>query len=160
MRVPLALLGDRAPRQYVYHLVVWADPSDPALGDGTWNEIAAEIMHRTGPVRTRPGRRRHTLDRDPSRRQPHPYRGRPRPAGQPQSPARQRLLEDQRRAAGHGGRLRAQDAGPLQLIPPRPRTWVVRRSRIALPRRDGSETEQAAAVAPQAAGTGARSCPA
>jgi hypothetical protein len=45
---PLALLGDRAPDQPVWHCAVRAAPGDPDLGDGAWMRIAAEIMHRTG----------------------------------------------------------------------------------------------------------------
>jgi relaxase-like protein len=45
---PLALLGDRAPDQPVWHCAVRAAPGDPDLGDDAWMRIAAEIMHRTG----------------------------------------------------------------------------------------------------------------
>src|SRR6516225_2711066 len=45
---PIALLGDRAPSDPVWHCAVRAAPGDPDLGDGAWMQIAAEIMHRTG----------------------------------------------------------------------------------------------------------------
>jgi len=45
---PLALLGEDAPAEPVWHCTVRAAPSDPDLGDGAWMRIAAEIMHRTG----------------------------------------------------------------------------------------------------------------
>ena len=48
MEAPLAVLGDRAPAQPVWHCVVRAAPGDPDLGDGAWMRIAAEVMHRTG----------------------------------------------------------------------------------------------------------------
>jgi len=34
--------------EFVYHLVLRCAPEDPDLGDGAWNAIAAEVMHRTG----------------------------------------------------------------------------------------------------------------
>ena len=45
---PVTALGDRAPREPVWHCAVRAAPGDPELGDGAWMAIAAEIMHRTG----------------------------------------------------------------------------------------------------------------
>jgi len=48
MQQPLALLGDRAPADPVWHCAVRAAPGDPDLGDGAWMRIAGEIMHRTG----------------------------------------------------------------------------------------------------------------
>lgn len=46
--MPVALLGDRAPDDPVWHCVVRAAPGDPELGDGAWMRIAGEVMHRTG----------------------------------------------------------------------------------------------------------------
>jgi hypothetical protein len=48
MEIPLAMLGDRAPADPVWHCAVRAAPGDPDLGGGAWMRIAAEIMHRTG----------------------------------------------------------------------------------------------------------------
>jgi hypothetical protein len=48
LELPLALLGDRAPADPVWHCVVRAAPGDPDLGDGAWMRIAGEVMHRTG----------------------------------------------------------------------------------------------------------------
>jgi hypothetical protein len=48
MLQPVALLGDRAPAEPVWHCAVRAAPDDPDLGDGAWMRIAAEIMDRTG----------------------------------------------------------------------------------------------------------------
>ena len=48
MEIPLAMLGDRAPSDPVWHCAVRAAPGDPDVGDGAWMQIAAEIMHRTG----------------------------------------------------------------------------------------------------------------
>jgi hypothetical protein len=48
MEIPLAMLGDRAPADPVWHCAVRAAPGDPDLGDGAWMRIAAEVMHRTG----------------------------------------------------------------------------------------------------------------
>ena len=48
MEIPLAMLGDRAPSDPVWHCAVRAAPGDPDLGDGAWMRMAAEIMHRTG----------------------------------------------------------------------------------------------------------------
>jgi hypothetical protein len=45
--MPVALLGDRAPDDAVWHCVVRAAPGDPDLGDGAWMRIAGEVMHRT-----------------------------------------------------------------------------------------------------------------
>ncbi len=48
MLQPVALVGDRAPADPVWHCAVRAAPQDPDLGDGAWMRIAAEIMDRTG----------------------------------------------------------------------------------------------------------------
>ena len=48
MEQPVAMLGDRAPAEPVWHCAVRAAPDDPDLGDGAWMRIAAEVMHRTG----------------------------------------------------------------------------------------------------------------
>ena len=48
MEIPLAMLGDRAPADPVWHCAVRAAPGDPDLGDGAWMRIAAEIVDRTG----------------------------------------------------------------------------------------------------------------
>lgn len=48
MEIPLALLDDQAPDEYVYHVSVRAADADPDLGDGAWMRIAAEVMDRTG----------------------------------------------------------------------------------------------------------------
>ena len=48
MEIPLAMLGDRAPADPVWHCAVRVAPGDPDLGDGAWMRIAAEIMDRTG----------------------------------------------------------------------------------------------------------------
>ena len=43
----LPALG-KVPAKFVYHVAVRCAPGDPELGDGAWNTIAAEIMHRLG----------------------------------------------------------------------------------------------------------------
>jgi hypothetical protein len=48
LRQPLALLGDQAPANPVWHCEIRAAPGDPELGDGAWMRIAGEVMHRTG----------------------------------------------------------------------------------------------------------------
>ena len=48
MEIPLALLGDRAPREHVWHCSIRAAPGDPVLGDGAWMRIAECVMDRTG----------------------------------------------------------------------------------------------------------------
>lgn len=45
---PVAALGKRAPRKYVWHCVIRAAPEDRDLEDGEWPGIIAEVMHRTG----------------------------------------------------------------------------------------------------------------
>jgi hypothetical protein len=40
--------GRKVPGKFVYHVAVRCAPGDPELGDGAWNAIAAEIMHRLG----------------------------------------------------------------------------------------------------------------
>ena len=43
----LPALG-KVPGKFVYHVAVRCAPGDPELGDGAWNAIATEIMHRLG----------------------------------------------------------------------------------------------------------------
>jgi hypothetical protein len=45
---PLALLGDRAPAEPVFHVMARCAPGDPELPDRAMAAIAAEFMHRTG----------------------------------------------------------------------------------------------------------------
>ena len=45
---PLALLGDRAPKDPVFHVMCRCAPGDPDLPDRAMAAIAAEFMHRTG----------------------------------------------------------------------------------------------------------------
>jgi hypothetical protein len=45
---PLALLGDRAPHDPVFHVMLRCAPGDPELPDRAMAAIAAEFMHRTG----------------------------------------------------------------------------------------------------------------
>jgi hypothetical protein len=44
---PLAVLGERAPDRPVWHCVARAAPTDRMLSDREWQEVAADIMHRT-----------------------------------------------------------------------------------------------------------------
>jgi len=48
LELPVRLAVGKVPGKFVYHVAVRAAPDDPELGDGAWNAIAAEIMHRTG----------------------------------------------------------------------------------------------------------------
>ncbi len=48
LELPVQLARGKVAGKYVYHLVVRAAPEDPNLGDGAWNVIAAEVVHRTG----------------------------------------------------------------------------------------------------------------
>ena len=45
---PVAAIGKRAPKLYVWHCVLRAAPEDPDLGDGAWHDITARVMDRTG----------------------------------------------------------------------------------------------------------------
>jgi len=45
---PLALLGDRAPHDPVFHVMLRCAPGDPELPDRAMAAIAAEFMHRAG----------------------------------------------------------------------------------------------------------------
>lgn len=45
---PVAAIGDRAPKLYVWHCVLRAAPQDPDLRDGAWSGIIACVMDRTG----------------------------------------------------------------------------------------------------------------
>ena len=38
----------KVPDELVWHCVVSAAPGDPEFGDGAWQPIIAEMMHRTG----------------------------------------------------------------------------------------------------------------
>ena len=48
LELPVQLARGKVHGKFVYHLTVRAAPEDPDLGDGAWNAIAAEVMHRTG----------------------------------------------------------------------------------------------------------------
>jgi hypothetical protein len=45
---PVRVLGDRAPKDKVWHCPVRADPGDRHLTDAEWADIARRIMHATG----------------------------------------------------------------------------------------------------------------
>ena len=45
---PVAAIGKRAPKLYVWHCVLRAAPEDADLGDGAWHDITACVMDRTG----------------------------------------------------------------------------------------------------------------
>ncbi len=45
---PVAAIGKRAPKLYVWHCVLRAAPEDADLGDGAWHDITARVMDRTG----------------------------------------------------------------------------------------------------------------
>ena len=45
---PVAAIGKRAPKLYVWHCVLRAAPEDPDLRDGAWHDITARVMDRTG----------------------------------------------------------------------------------------------------------------
>jgi hypothetical protein len=48
LELPVQLARGKVADEFVYHLVLRCAPEDPDLGDGAWNAIAAEVMHRTG----------------------------------------------------------------------------------------------------------------
>ena len=48
LELPVQLARGKVPGKFVYHVAVRCAPDDPELGDGAWNAIAAEIMHRLG----------------------------------------------------------------------------------------------------------------
>ena len=48
LELPVQLARGKIADEFVYHLVLRCAPEDPDLGDGAWNAIAAEVMHRTG----------------------------------------------------------------------------------------------------------------
>nr|WP_308416899.1 mobilization protein [Streptomyces sp. AJS327] len=45
---PVKVLGDRAPKDKVWHCPVRADPGDRYLSDAEWAEVARRIVHATG----------------------------------------------------------------------------------------------------------------
>jgi hypothetical protein len=48
LELPVQLARGKVADKFVYHLVLRCAPEDPDLGDGAWNAIATEVMHRTG----------------------------------------------------------------------------------------------------------------
>ena len=48
LELPVRLARGKVPGKFVYHVAVRCAPDDPELGDGAWNAIATEIMHRLG----------------------------------------------------------------------------------------------------------------
>jgi hypothetical protein len=48
LELPVQLARGKVADEFVYHLVLRCAPEDPDLGDGAWNAIATEVMHRTG----------------------------------------------------------------------------------------------------------------
>jgi hypothetical protein len=48
LELPVQVARGKVADKFVYHLTVRAAPEDPELGDGAWNAITAEIMHRLG----------------------------------------------------------------------------------------------------------------
>jgi hypothetical protein len=48
LRQPLAVLGDQASTEPVWHCEIRTAPGDPELGDSAWMRIAGEVMNRTG----------------------------------------------------------------------------------------------------------------
>jgi len=48
LELPVQLARGKVADKYVYHVAVRCAPGDPDLGDGAWNHITTEIMHRTG----------------------------------------------------------------------------------------------------------------
>jgi hypothetical protein len=48
LEMPVAWARGKVPDELVWHCVVSAAPGDPRFGDGAWQPIIAEMMHRTG----------------------------------------------------------------------------------------------------------------
>ena len=112
LELPVQLARGKVADEFVYHLVLRCAPEDPDLGDGAWNAIATEVMHRTGLSERGREDQGVQLDSGSPRREPHPHRGHPRRPGPQARVAAQRLLPDRRGAARHRARVRAARAGP------------------------------------------------
>ena len=82
---PQAAMRGHGYARPVWHCSMRAAPEDRMLSDDEWAAIAHEVMHRTGAVALRAGRRGRPLDRRPAWRRPHPHCRHARPAGRRQA---------------------------------------------------------------------------
>ena len=110
--MPAALARGKVPDKLAWHCVVSAADGDPDLGDGAWQAIIAEMMHRAGLSEHGKEDKGVRWVAVAPRRQPRSRRRDAGPDGRPPGPAARRLVPD---PGGDGlgrARVRADPGGP------------------------------------------------
>ena len=121
LELPVQLAQGKVADKFVYHLAVRCAPDDPDLGDGAWNAIATEVMHRTGlSVRGREDQGVCWVAVHHGDNHIHIVATLARQDRRPVL-AEERLLPDRRGAARHRARVRAAACWPGRTGPPRKR---------------------------------------